>query len=198
MRSREAGHKFSPENLDRLMSDERRRLTDPERLFDMFPLADDQVVADVGCGPGFFAIPLARRLSKGKVYAFDVQDEMVRAAQANVASSGLANVEAARCDESRLPLAAGTLDGAYLAFVFHEIEGSLPDYVAMLRERLKPGGWLAVVEWKREPMEEGPPLHERLAEREIREIGEAGGMTFSSQADVNDKQYLVLFTNGSV
>ncbi len=197
MRSRQPGDKFSPENMDRLMSPERRQRNDPDRVFTLFPLADDQAVADVGCGPGFFAIPLARRLSRGKVYAFDVQDAMVQAARENVAAAGLDNVEVALCDERELPLPPASLDGAYLAFVIHEIEGSLPTYVGMLRDRLKPGGWLVVMEWKREEMEEGPPLHERLSADEVREIGEAGGMTFSSQTDLNDKQYLVLFTNGS-
>ena len=43
------------------MTPERRQLTDPDRIFGLFPLNDDHIVADLGCGNGFFAIPLGRR-----------------------------------------------------------------------------------------------------------------------------------------
>jgi hypothetical protein len=103
------------------------------------------------------------------------------------------NVQVARCAELELPVADGSLDGAFLAFVLHEVEGSLAAYMAMLKAKVKAGGWVAILDWKKEPMEEGPPLHERLTEAEVRKTGEKGGLTFVRQASINSQQYLVLF-----
>ncbi len=186
-------HKFRPERMALLTAAERRESLDPEKVFAHLPLKDNQAVADVGCGPGYFTVPFAKRLSKGKVYAFDVQEEMLEAARKTVAAAGVKNVEVAQSAEMELPLKVGSLDGVFLAFVFHEVEGPLPAYMAMLKAKVKAGGWVAILDWKKEPMEDGPPMHERLTEAEVRKIGEEGGLRFVREAAVNAKQYLVLF-----
>ncbi len=117
---------------------------------------------------------------------------MVRAAVKSIDEAGLTNVEVQLSSEDSIPVPPSSLDGIFFAFALHEVEGPLPGFVAMLRDRLRPGGWLAVLDWKKEEMEEGPPLHERLTEDEVRDIGEAGGMTFTSTASLNPKHYLVL------
>lgn len=187
-------HKFKPERMAILTAPERKSSLDPERVLSLLPLHERQTMADVGCGPGYFTIPLARRLVKGKVYAFDVQEAMLEAARKSVAAAGVKNVEVARTEETELPVPSESLDGAFLAFILHEVEGSLTDYMAMLKRKVKPGGWVAILDWKKEPMEEGPPLHERLTEAEVRALGEAGGLGFAREVAVNAKQYLVLFT----
>ena len=187
------GHKFNPERMSILLAPERRSLLDPAHVLELLPIAEDQTVADVGCGPGYFSIPLGHHLTTGRLYAFDVQEEMVRAAAKNVKEAGLTNVEVQLSSEHSIPTATSSLDGVFFAFALHEVEGPLPTFVAMLRDRLRPGGWLAVLDWKKEEMEECPPLHERLTEDEVRDIGEASGMTFTSAIPLNPKQYLVLF-----
>ncbi len=186
-------HKFRQERMALLMAAERKEQLDPEKVFAHLPLRERHTIADVGCGPGYFTVPFAKRLSKGKVYAFDVQEEMLEAARKNVQAAGVTNVELARSAEMELPVKAGSLDGAFLAFVFHEIEGALPAYMAMLKAKVKAGGWVAILDWKKEPMEEGPPPHERLTEAEVRKIGEEGGLRFVREASINRQQYLVLF-----
>jgi len=187
------GHKFNPERMTILTAPERRELLDPARVLELLPLADDQIVADVGCGPGYFSAALGRYLTRGKLYAFDVQEAMVHAAEKTIEAAGLDNVDVQLSLEHAIPVPPSSLDGVFFAFALHEVEGPLPEFVAMLRDRLKPAAWLAVLDWKKEEMEEGPPLHERLTEEEVRGIGEAGGMTFWSTASLNPKQYLVLF-----
>jgi len=186
-------HKFNPDRLELLMSPERAQLNDPTHVFSFIPLDDGQTVADIGCGPGYFTLALARRLTRGHVHAFDVQAPMLQAARENVAGSGLTNVTVAESQELELPTPDDSLDGAFIAFALHEIDGPLPNYFAMLGRKLKAGGWIAVLDWKQEEMDEGPPLNDRLSEDEVRESGEAGGLDFSHLADLNSKQYIVLF-----
>ncbi len=187
------GHKFNPERNSVLLAPERRELLEPARVLKLLPIAEDQTVADVGCGPGYFSAPLGRHLTRGKLYAFDVQEAMVQAARKTIEEAGLDNVDVRLSLEHSIPAPPSSFDGVFFAFALHEVEGPLPEFIAMLLDRLKPGGWLAVLDWKKEEMEEGPPLHERLTEEEVRGIGEAGGMTFTSTASLNPKQYLVLF-----
>src|SRR5919201_1315272 len=98
--------KFNPANLERQLGEERRRSLDPEDYLDLLALRPDMVVADVGCGPGYFTLPLARRLPQGRVLACDIQQEMLDVLRQRVSEAGLTNVETARSAEDRVPLPA--------------------------------------------------------------------------------------------
>jgi ubiquinone/menaquinone biosynthesis C-methylase UbiE len=161
-------HKFSPMHMARLESEERRRRQPPERLLAAIGLGPGLRMADVGCGPGFYALPAARIVGPaGRVHALDLQEPMLARVRERAAAEGLANVAAALSEESRLPLADGSVDLVLVANVLHEAA----DRRAFLREILRvlaPGGRVAVVEWRREPMEMGPPLEERLSLDDVR------------------------------
>ena len=176
------------------MDPEGSRLTDPGLVLALLPLADDRVVADIGCGPSYFAVPLALRLRRGKLYAFDVQEPMLEAARKTIATAALSNVEVQTCSEMELPLPDESLDCAFLAFSFHEVHGRLEDCAAMIRNRLKPGGSMAVIERKKEPVDEGPPLEDRLSESDVTSAAQAAGLMVTEVADLNEKQYFVLLT----
>lgn len=60
---------------------------------------DRDTVADIGCGPGYFTIPLAKTLYNGKLYALDIDDDMLEACRQRVAESRLGNVEILKCGE---------------------------------------------------------------------------------------------------
>ena len=186
-------HKFKPERMGLLTAPERRILLDPQRVLAMLPIAPGQQVADVGCGPGYFTIPLAQAVGDGTVYALDVQPEMLASVHEAVRQSGMPNVQVSLAKEEELPNADASLDGVFLAFVLHEVEGTPAQYLAMLKRKLRPGGWLAVVDWRKTQMEEGPPLHERLTEQQVRHDGESAGLRWERAVEVNAKQYLVLF-----
>ncbi|MBI4301772.1 MAG: 1-(5-phosphoribosyl)-5-[(5-phosphoribosylamino)methylideneamino]imidazole-4-carboxamide isomerase, partial [Chloroflexi bacterium] len=64
-------HRFNVQNMGILEHPERKRELDPERVLDLLPLEPNQKIADIGCGPGYFTIPLSRRLGRGRVYALD-------------------------------------------------------------------------------------------------------------------------------
>ena len=79
--------KFDHHDKADLLSADRYETTDPQRLISMLPVLVYHEVADIGCGPGFFTIPFAKYLFDGKVYAIDVQQEMLDAAQEQVRES---------------------------------------------------------------------------------------------------------------
>ena len=83
-------------------------------------LNDRDTVAEIGCGPGFFTIPLAKALSNGTLYALDIEDEMLEACRQRVAEVRLGNVEFLKCGEFDFPLDPKSVNGLFLAFVIQQ------------------------------------------------------------------------------
>jgi ubiquinone/menaquinone biosynthesis C-methylase UbiE len=72
----------------------RKHFEDPEKIFGPF-LSKGQVVADLGCGPGFFSIPMAQRVGpEGKVYAVDSNEKAIKALEKKMRKLGIKNLEA--------------------------------------------------------------------------------------------------------
>lgn len=184
-------HKFDPKNLERLDGEERRKAIDVEAILSSLPLASTQSVADIGCGTGFFSVPLSQRLSEGKVYALDIADEMLDRLRQKVRDSGIGNIEVIKSDDMDFPLPRGTMDGAMLSFVLHEQEDRIR-FLQKARELLKPGAWLLVVEWQKREMKMGPPLAERIDGAELRDMAGRAGFENVSSKELGDYNYMAL------
>ncbi len=160
-------HKFNPENISRLEDPSRLELFDPEKVLKEFGIREGMTVLDVGTGPGFYLPYLSKLVGdKGKVVAVDVQEEMVKRAKEKVEREGLKNVEVLKSEENRLPLEDSSVDFVFMAFTFHELEDPKA-FVEELKRVAKPFAYLAVVDWKKEERDKGPPPEEVLSEWEI-------------------------------
>ncbi len=168
------GHKFNVAHRAYLDSDERRSYLDATAILKAFGVRVGMHVADVGSGTGFFAIPAAELVGpKGRVYAVDLSAEMLEELQAKLRRAPTANLEALRSTEDRIPLPDASVDLAFMACVLHELDG--PGTLLEARRILRPRGRLAVVDWKKEDMEFGPPKAHRLNEEEASAVlAEAG------------------------
>ena len=183
--------RFDPQQMETLLASGRRDLLDPTQLLALVPIRPYQTVADIGCAHGYFTIPLAKYLFDGRVYAVDIQQEMLDALSAHLQQINLTNVKLVCSTETVLGLEEDSLDGALLGFVLHEMKDRAR-LLTQVMELLQRGGWLAVLEWHKREMEEGPPLEDRLAREEVEELARAVGFRFVESRDVNAKQYMVL------
>ena len=142
------GRLFPPTDLGLLEGPDRAAWQKPDQIMDALGIADGSRVADIGAGAGWFTIVLARRVGpNGRVYAQDVQQQMVGAIRRRVAREGLQNVETRLGVGSTPNLPAGALDAVLIVDVYPEVE----DRVAFLRNiaaSLKPGGRIGVVNYK--------------------------------------------------
>jgi ubiquinone/menaquinone biosynthesis C-methylase UbiE len=123
----------------------RRLLHDPEKIVGPY-VRPGMTVLDVGCGRGWFTIPLARMVgSQGRVIAVDIQQQMLDVLQRRAEKAALADrIEIHKCRQDQLGVAAG-LDFALAFAMVHEA----PDQHRLLGEIyacLKPGGRLLVAE----------------------------------------------------
>ena len=185
-------HKFDPANMAQLLSPERQEKLDVFRILSLLPLSPYHVVADIGCGPGFFTIPLAKALPGGKVYALDIQEEMTEACQRRVQEARLGNVEVILTKETEVPLEKSSLDGIFVALVLHS-QIDKAGFLMSVIDLLKPGGWFAQINWHLLPeTTQGPPPQRRIAVDDVLRLVEEAGFRTILPRELNDEQYMMV------
>jgi ubiquinone/menaquinone biosynthesis C-methylase UbiE len=127
-------------------SEEERVAEMKTRVVALLGLKSGDTAADVGCGDGFYTIPLARFLGpSGRVYAEDISDAQLSKLKQHLGEEGLKNVDIIKgaVDDPKLP--NEVLDGALIVNAYHE----MTDHEAMLGHvisALKPGGVLVLMD----------------------------------------------------
>lgn len=121
-----------------------RALLDPVRpSLEFFRLAAGQTVLEIGPGPGYFTIEAARMAGPaGRIVSLDVQPEMAAILRGRLLERGIPNAHPLAGDATRLPLAARSIDAAFLVAVLGEVPDR-PAALLELRRVLRPGGTLA-------------------------------------------------------
>ena len=172
-------------------------LIDVNAFLAALDLKADSVFLDLACGAGNYAVAIGRKLKgEGTVHALDLWAEGIAQLQERAGSLGLNNIEATVADVSkRLPLADDTVDVCLMATVLHDLiaggihAGTLREVVRVLR----PGGCLAVVEFKKMPGPPGPPEKIRLSPEELQRVLAPLGFTFTDTRELGATTYLSRF-----
>ena len=163
----------------------------PHEVIQALALKPDAVVADIGAGTGYFAVRLAHMVPKGRVYAVDTEPDMVKHLAERAKTNGLQNLTAvaATPDDARMPDKA---DVVLLVDVYHHIE-KREIYFRRLGDSLKPGGRIAIIDFKLDSPR-GPPKAGRVAPERVKaELKSAGYEIVQEHAFLPD-QYFMIFT----
>ncbi len=144
----------------------------PHDIIQALGLSPNSVVADIGSGTGYFTVRLAHFVPKGHVYGVDTEADMVKYLADRIKRDGLSNVTSltGKPDDPQLP---AKVDLVLMVDVFHHISNR-DQYFKKLKDYIKPGGRLALIDFtETSPM--GPPPAERvLATRVTSELMQAG------------------------
>jgi SAM-dependent methyltransferase len=161
----------------------------PHDVIAALGLAPDALVADIGSGTGYFAVRLAHRVPKGRVFGVDTEPGMVKHLAERAKREALANLVslAGTPDDPKLP---EKVDLVLLVNVYHHI-AEREDYFRRLRASLNPGGRLAIIDFRVEaPM--GPPKRERISAERVRaELGRAGYAPAEEHGFLPNQYFLV-------
>jgi len=165
----------------------------PDEVVAALRLAEDARVADLGCGPGYFTLRLARAVPRGIVYAVDVEPAQLDRLNQRLKESGLRNVVPvlAPVDDARLP--PDSVDVIAIIDTYHHFEDRVR-YMTRLKDALRPGGRLVVIDYHKRPLPVGPPpAHKMAREQELSEIEQAG-FRLVEEPGFLPYQYFLVFT----
>jgi ubiquinone/menaquinone biosynthesis C-methylase UbiE len=120
----------------------------PDALIARLSPKPDAVIADVGAGPGFLSLPLARAVPAGKVIATDIREDYLRALSRRASDAKLSNITTVVSGRERPGLAPSSVDLIVLCQVDHYLVDRAR-YFGELAAALRPGGRLAIVNYRR-------------------------------------------------
>jgi SAM-dependent methyltransferase len=173
---------------------EREQEENPEGALDALNLKAGMTVADVGAGTGYMSLKLAKRVgSTGKVYAEDVQPEMLQQVRANAAKAKASNVVAVQGSFTNPMLPKGQMDLVLLVDVYHEF--SEPQKMLRgIRDSLKPDGRLVLLEYRKE--DPTIPIREehKMTVAEVRTELEAEGFHLAQVIETLPRQHILILT----
>jgi len=179
-----------------LVRESRQREEDCRLLIEALAIKPGATICDLGCGNGFYTLELARRVGpKGRVYAVDIQPEMLRMLAERAADERLFNIRPVlgTVVDPRVP--AGAIDLMLCVDVYHEFSHPEP-MLARIRESLAEGGQLVLAEFRGEdPAVPIKPLH-KMTKAQIRAELEPAGFRIAREFDRLPWQHLVFLEAG--
>ncbi|GMT42580.1 MAG: methyltransferase type 11 [bacterium] len=175
--------KFDPENFDKLKNPERLKWENPDVIWEKMELKKPEVFVDVGCGIGFSAIPFAKKMPVGIVFACDVNEVMLDMLKNELERTTVKNIKPVLMEEVKIPLAGGTADAALMQNLYHEFNHAA-DNLDECKRILKSGGTIAVIDWKPVETPFGPPLEIRIEAEKIQGDMEKAGFEVLRNLDI--------------
>ena len=164
----------------------------PGRLVRALELDSSDVVADIGAGTGYFTFRLSQAVPQGKVFAVDVQPEMLAIIRERMTQEGAGNVEPVLGTEKTPSLPDTSVDVALIVDAYHEF--TYPrEMVAHIAQALRPGGRLVLVTYRGEdPTLPVGPLR-KITQAQARKEMEAVGLRWRETKPILPQQHFMVF-----
>ena len=173
---------------------EREQEENPDGALDALKLKPGMTVADVGAGTGYMSLKLAKRVGpSGKVYAEDVQPEMLQQVRANAQKAKLANIQTVQGSFTDPMLPKGQMDLVLLVDVYHEF--SEPQKMLQgIRASLKPDGRLVLLEYRKEDPKIPIREEHKMTVAEVKTELEAEGFVLGPVIETLPRQHILILT----
>jgi SAM-dependent methyltransferase len=162
----------------------------PQKAINLLGLKATDTIADIGAGTGYFTFRMAKQVAK--VYAVDVQPEMLEMMAAKQLADGIENVERILGEPQDPHLPEGTIELALMVDAYHEFDYPREMMQGIVRG-LKPGGRVALLEYKAEnPLVMIKPLH-KMTQGQVKRELESVGLEFVENRRGLPQQHLLIF-----
>jgi ubiquinone/menaquinone biosynthesis C-methylase UbiE len=152
---------FPPKYAFTLLLPLRNIFISPKELIKRLELSKNSVVLEVGPGPGYFSLHVARALTEGRIYLADIQQEMLDIARKRLTKRKISNVEYYLCNGTNLPIADETFDVIFMVTVLGEIENK-NQYMEEFSRIIRKNGILSISEQAGDPDKMDPGEIENL------------------------------------
>ena len=167
---------------------------EPDKALDALGSLSGLTVADLGAGSGYFTVRLAARTGpKGRVFATDLQPEMLKMLATRLARENVKNVTLVQgaIDDPKLP--PGSIDLVLMVDVYHEF--SEPQKMLRgIRAALRPGGRLVLLEYRKEDPDVPIRFEHKMSVAEAKTELEAEGFTLAKVDSRLPRQHVLIFS----
>ena len=171
---------------------ERKTEERPDLLLDALEIKPGMVIADIGTGSGYYARQFATRTGlAGKVFAVDVQPQMLEILKKQIHAAGIKNITPVLSTEQNINLPMGSIDLAILVDVYHELQYPI-EAMASLVKALKPEGQIALVEFRAEDPNVPIIAHHKMSQTQIKKEAALLGLTWVKTISTLPWQHVVI------
>ena len=179
------------------LAGENNQLLNPFIILEGLEVADGKVVADLGCGGvGYFVFAASKLVGdKGMVYAVDILKPNLEGIKSRAKTEGIYNIRVIWANLEVLDGSKIHSNSVYVA-LFINMLFQTKKHREVLHEAfrmVKPGGVLAVIDWKSIAMPFGPPPNERIGKDRIKEVAVLGGFTQGEEFEAGKYHYGIKF-----
>jgi ubiquinone/menaquinone biosynthesis C-methylase UbiE len=190
---RQIAHVMSHFGIDWLEREEREQEENTSQLIKNMDLKPGMAVADIGAGSGYHTAIISKLIGNGKIYAVDVEPEMINFLNNRISKEKLNNAVAVLGDEKKVPLKANSIDLMFLVDVYHEVAYPYEMARSML-EALKPGGKLYLIEFRAEDQQVPIKTIHKMSEKQAVKELKAAGFSFERNISNLPWQHCLVFT----
>jgi SAM-dependent methyltransferase len=162
----------------------------PDEILDALQLARTAYVADIGAGTGYFSVRIAKRVPDGKVLAVDIEPDMLRYLGERAHREHLHVLQPVHASANN-PNLPEPVDVALIVDTYHHIDDRIA-YFSRLKSSLRPGGRLAIVDFKTDAPE-GPPPERRIPPERVTIELEQAGYVLVAKHEFLPRQYFLVF-----
>ncbi len=190
---RQIAQVMSHYGIDWLERPEREKEENTSLLLKNLVVKPGMMIADIGAGSGYHSALLSKMVGSGKVFAVDVEPEMIAYLSERIKQEKLSHIVPVLSTEQKLPLPENTIDMMLLVDVYHEF--SYPyEMTLSMRAALKPGGKLVLVEFRSEDLTVPIKTIHKMSEAQAIKEFKAAGFVFDKNIDNLPWQHCMIFT----
>ena len=182
-------HIFDPKHIAVLESEDRKTWQNTEEILGLLGLKPYYIVADLGCGSGYFTIPISRKVTK--VYGVDVQKVMLDFLEQQIRRQKILNIETLLSDQDEIPLQNESVDLLLSVNTLHEFRDK-NKMISEIRRVIKLKGQAVIIDFKKEANSFGPPVSVRISKEQVGRLFNKQGLTVLKTHDLK-YHYLIIF-----
>lgn len=165
----------------------------PHDVMMALALKEGERIADIGAGSGYFSLRFARHVGAGgQVLAVDISPDMIVHLNRRIRDDRLENIRTILALPDDPLLADSSVDRIFICETWHHIENH-PQYLARLKEILKPGGQVIIIDFQKKPMPIDPPAGMRVAREDVVREFEQDGFRLIKEPTFLPYQYFLVF-----
>lgn len=180
---------FDPKKIEILESKDRKNWQNIQQIFNLLQLNPNHIAIDLGCGSGYFSIPLSRKV-RG-VIGIDLQKEMLDYLKQKIEKKKIFNIDLILSKANKIPLMNNCTNLLLTVNTLHEFENRT-EVIFEIHRLINKNGKLILIDFKKENTNFGPPMKIRISKDQAINLFENEWFKVINSYDLQ-YHYLIIF-----